>query len=790
MTIEQGAFSWLIKQGVDWLGKGRLPKTSGRMRLGGLSERVEVIRDRWGVPHIYAANEPDLFFAQGFVHAQDRFWQMEFQRRVVSGRLAELVGDAGIEIDRWMRTVGIYAIARQEYEQLAPAVRQVLDAYTAGVNIWLKHSRPPVEFVLLRSEPERWSAVDSLAWSKMMAWTMSGNWEAELVRQQLIAKLGPLRADALELQGEDSWPIVLIMPHLLQFQKGLAAHGQNWDSPGPGEGVGSNNWVVGGARTATGKPILANDMHLMLSTPAIWYENHLAGGDLQVSGISLPGLPLVVCGHTESVAWGFTAGMGDVQDLYEEHLRQTPEGSVEYEYQGEWLPAEVRQEEICVRAKASVTEKVIITRHGPIITPLVADETQLPLALRWTVSEFGDGTFQAMLNMHRAKNCVEFHEALRSWKAPVLNVVYADTAGNIGYTLAGQLPIRAKGFGKVPVPGWSGDYEWIGKIPFDEMPRVLNPPAGYICTANNRTVGPDYPYFLGRDYVTGDRAARIIELILKQPIIDLEYVKQMQLDQVSNSAQMIAGLVGQLNVDDPQLVQGVNFLRAWDGTLAVDSPAAAIYEVLVREILWVIFQNRLGDFLPRFSGEVLYEVAGTNIWAQHAWGWLYHELQRVDLPWFDLGSGEVREDVLRLALERTIKFLRKEQGLEMSTWSWGFHHKLTFQHALGRIKPLDEIFNRGPYPVGGDHNTVWATATMLDRVDSSDGMVGPPSRFIIDLADFNRSLSILAPGQSGQVGSPHYADQVEAWFKGEYHPMLFDRDAVLAAQEACLELLP
>ncbi|RPJ49260.1 MAG: penicillin acylase family protein [Chloroflexi bacterium] len=813
MVIEQGPFDWLMKRGMDWLGKGRLAKTSGRLHLPGLQARVEVIRDRWGVPHIYAENELDLFFAQGFVHAQDRFFQMDFQRRLVAGRLSEIFGSVTLVVDRWMRVVGMQRIAEQEIEKLQEDHRQIAEAYSVGINAWLKFRHLPVEFSLLQYDPEPWRPVDSLGWSKMMAWMLSANWESELMRLELVDKLGPEQAEQLELMEEENWPLVLNLPDALELQQNMLRLARQWTGPGAGEGVGSNNWVVSGARTSTGKPILANDMHMLLSTPAIWYENHLAGGELNLTGISSPGLPMIISGHNGQVAWGFTAGFADVQDLYEEHLRfregdealgdeapgrEAPaeeDGSVgtktqvEFEFEGKWYPAEVRQEEIKVRFGASVFEEVITTRHGPLLTPLLDGPTP-PLALCWTAADTSGGTFLAIARMSRAKNCAEFREALRTWNTPVLNTVYADTEGNIAYSLTGKVPIRRNGEGKLPAPGWSGEYEWAGFIPYEEMPHLYNPPAGYIVTANNHTVGPDYPYYLGRDYVCSDRAERIAELILSRRVIDPAYVQEMQFDQVSPTAQTIAALISRLSVNDPRLARMVEFMRVWDGRLSADSPAAAIYEVLVRELWHAIFEHRLGDLMPRFKGALLNEVAMNNPWGHHAWEWLRRELVRSRSPWFDLGGGETRDDVLRLALERTARFLTERQGPDIQNWAWGRFHQLKFVHILGRVKPLEATFSRGSFPVGGDVNTIWATASPIDRADADEGMVGPPFRFIADLSDLNRSLGLLAPGQSGQVGSPHYDDQVDAWFTGGYHPMLYEREDVLKEQEACLILLP
>lgn len=790
MAFEQSrSYGWLLRHGMDWFGRGRLAQTGGQIRLPGLKSRVEVFRDRWGVPHIYASCEEDLFFAQGFVHAQDRFWQMEFQRRLVAGRLAEVLGEPAVSADRWMRVLGMRRVAEIEAGLITGSAGQVLESYADGVNAYLQNHRLPVEFALLRYTPEPWTVADSLSWSKMMAWMLASNWECELLRGQLIEKLGADLADQLELGAEECWPLVLELPDSLAFGRRLAQMARAWTGPSAREGVGSNNWVVSGSRTVSGMPILANDMHLLLNAPSVLYENHLAGEGFNVSGISLPGLPLVIAGHNGRVAWGFTAGFADVQDLYEERLRESPEHGWEYEFRGEWRPAGVRREEIRVRGSASFTQEVITTHHGPVVTPLLEGESTTPLALCWTAYETSGGTFAAVIRMNRARNCLEFREAMRTWNAPVLNAVYADVEGNIAYTLAGKIPIRAQGDGRAPVPGWSGAYEWTGYIPYDELPHLYNPESGYIATANNRVAGPDYPYWLGCDYISGDRAERIIELILSRPKIDVDYVKQMQLDQVSPTAQTFAQVVGQLEVG-PDLQPVVDLLRDWDGALTADSPAAAVYEALSNRLLLIMLEGRLGNLMPRYAGKLLHELSGGGAYGHHAREWLRRQLLRPDSPWFDLGGGETRDDVLCMALRETVDLLTEEQGPKMDDWQWGWFHKLTFQHVLGRQKPLDAIFNRGPYPIGGDGQTIWATNSLMDRLDSSEGVVGPPSRFIADLSDLNCCWGQLVPGQSGQVGSRHYDDQIDDWFKGEYHPMYFRREDVERERESCLELLP
>jgi penicillin amidase len=646
----------------------------------------------------------------------------------------------------------------------------------------------------------------------MMSWVLSANWESELLRALLISRLGPELAAELDPDYDDSYPI--IVPAGIDFS-GLgsgaldrAEAAQRFTGPTARDGLGSNNWALSGRRTASGAPLLANDMHLPMFLPSIWYENHLVGGDLDVSGITFPGIPGIVSGHNGHVAWGYTNGFADVQDLYMERLRRCASGGVEYEYKGQWTEAEVIREEIAVRGSESVTQEVIITRHGPIIDALVNDlpeDMQLPggqppatgqsLALRWTSLD-PDPMFEALFEIMRASTCLEFREALRLWATPNQNVVYADTAGNIGYTYAGKIPIRAKGKGQVPAPGWTDEYEWTGYIPFEELPHLYNPPEGYIATANNRVAGDDYPYYLGREFANGHRVQRIAELIENSGTdgnphgMGVDDIRQMHFDLVSPFGREISGFLGALQVDDPELDSVVALMRDWNGHMGAQSPAAAVHEVFVRRMINRLLENRLGDLTERYMGKGPNRaLAAGSMFGARAWDWLQRTLAQPESHWFDLGSGETREDVMRLVLRESVDFLKEELGPEIDDWAWGKLHTLSYTHQLGQVKPLDKLLNRGPYPLGGDGSTVWATGS--SRFDlSSEMIIGPPFRFIADLGDLSNSVGLLAPGQSGQVGSRHYDDQIEAWFEGEYHPMLYAREDVEREATARLLLVP
>lgn len=779
-----------ILKPVLWgISRTRLPQTKGLFPVRGINGPVEILRDRWGVAHSYAGSVPDALFAQGFVHAQERLWQMDFTRRAVSGMLAEILGEAALSTDRAMRTLGLRRTAELEVGIAGSVERDIMDAYCAGVNVWIDYAiqrhKLPLEFYLLGYQPEPWQGADSLSWAKIMSWFLAANWQAEFYRGEIIRRLGSGKASELEIDIEHAWSVILDLGDALAEGK-ISEATRRITRPHVGEGIGSNSWVVHGSRTTTGKPLLANDMHLELSTPAIWYENHLVGGSLDVTGVSLPGVPLVIAGHNQTVAWGFTDACTDAQDLFEEHMRRDADGSWEYEFQGQWMKAEVRQEQIMIKGGKNVTEEVVSTRHGPIINVLFRDAfpDASPMALRWTALD-SNQIFKAFYQMNTAGDCDQFHEALRAFSDPSQNVVYADVKGNIGYTMNGCIPIRLRGDGSVPVPGWTGEYEWSGEIPFDDMPRLSNPPAGFIATANNQVQSPDFPYILGRDYLTSERAGRITELLQAKPRVNISYFKEMQYDQIAISARLLAGALGKLIVTDPDLQEIVVCMREWDGDLDAESPMAGIFEVTVRQAVRLLLEHWLGDLGLRIQGRGPF----SGQWPEHSWEWFIRLLEEPDSPWFDLGGSEQRDDVLKLALRQAVDYLKQEYGPRLADWKWGRLHQLSLRHVLGGQKPLDRVFNIGPFPIGGDGNTIRASHTSWHDL-GNQRMSGPPFRFIADLNDLDHCWSQLIPGQSGHLASRHYRDGVKPWFEGDYHPMLFRRDEVEQNLEARLVLNP
>ncbi len=590
------------------------PKIDGRVQAPGLQAPVTVIRDNWGIPHIYASNSHDLFFAQGYVHAQDRFWQMEFWRRIGSGRLAEILGEEALDRDRFIRTVGWHRTAAQELAQLDPEVRAVLEAYAEGVNAYISshRGRLGLEFTLLgltgvKFEPEPWTPLNSLTWAKVMAWDLGGNRTDEILRAHIAARLGMDAVDVLVPPYPEDHPV--IVPHPLTGATLEAVPDAFFEAHflGEGEEVGSNNWVVAGSRTETGMPLLANDPHLGIQMPSIWYEVGLhcepVGPDcpFNVVGVSFASTPGVIIGHNDHIAWGVTNLGPDVQDLFIE--RVNPQNPNQYEYQGEWVDMEIVREEIRVAGREEPEVLFVrITRHGPIINDVVGGTEEdwsfgwQPLAFSWTALQPGT-LMKSVLLLDQATNWEEFREALSYWDVPSQNFVYADVEGNIGYQAPGRIPIRAAGDGSMPVPGWTGEYEWVGYIPFDELPRAFNPPEGYIVTANNAVVGPDYPYFISKDWAPGYRARRIVELIEADPSLSREDLQVIQGDSSPVWAQEVLPYLRSLSTDDPRLAQALDLLRAWDGRAVRDSAGAALFEAFRVHLIDETFGDELGDQL-------------------------------------------------------------------------------------------------------------------------------------------------------------------------------------------------
>ncbi len=784
-----------------------LPRTAGILAVEGLGEPVEILRDRWGVPHIYARSNADLFFAQGYVHAQDRLWQMELQRRTGLGQLAEILGPVALESDRFLRTLGFGRVAREEEAAMSSEERETIGAYCAGINAFLADNarRLPLEFSLLRYRPRPWEPADLFAFGKVLALNLSMNWTIEIVRARIVAALGAERAAKLDPAYPADQPFAI--PQDADYAPELgtealrAAAAPDPFAGGRGDAPGSNAWVVGGGRTTSGGPLLANDPHLALQLPALWYENHLVGGDYAVAGASIPGAAGVIIGHNARIAWGVTNGMNDVQDLYIERFDPADPTGLRYEFRGAWEEAALVHEEIAVRERPLggrrrvETLPVRITRHGPIVSPLVpredavSDESGEALALRWTALKPG-GIQRAILAVNRAHNWATFRAALSEWTVPPQNFVYADVDGHIGYALGGVIPIRAQGDGRVPVPGWTGEWEWTEAIPPEENPHALDPAEGWIVTANNRIVGDEFPHPLPGEWLPGYRAARIREALGRVPRHDATSFARLHADRQSAPGRALAGLAraGRLPLapGDEFAALARDILAAWDGLLTADSVAGLIAAILTDQLL---------DRAHRGVNRPLATVTGLGVLASlPGRTFLQRTLPRVlglfaggDPSW--LAPGDTPEAILRDAWSATLAELRATWGDDPTRWRYGHAHRLTLRHPLGALRPLRALLNRGPFPTGGDLNTV-CMGSLATSPAGVESYTAPSYRLICDPTDWDNSRSSYPGGQSGHPASSHYDDLIAPWLEERYHPLLWTHAAVEEAATDRLTLTP
>ncbi|MSO74094.1 MAG: penicillin acylase family protein [Alphaproteobacteria bacterium] len=763
-----------------WL-RTSLPVVDGTVEVAGLNAPVEVVRDKNAIPHIFATTDHDAFFALGFVHAQDRLWQMEFQRRIAAGRLSEVLGERTLTIDKFIRTMGIPQAAAATAARLSPETRAVYEAYAEGVNASIADDdgAPPLEFVLLGHKPEPWRVEDSISWAKMMAWDLGGNAWDEALRARLAKTL---TADELAVL----WPNHPVdrpatpADETVDGVDGFAVLARAFPRRPP-DGQGSNNWVLSGNHTASGKPMLANDPHLSLTTPSLWYLAHLSAPGLNVIGATLPGIPAPVLGRNQRIAWGFTNTNPDVQDLFIETI--DPSEPKKYLTPSGPAPFVERTEIIHVKDKPDITLIARETRHGPVVSDLVEHSaTFLPegriIAFAWTALSPDDLTAQAGLNVLKAADWDGFVAALKDFAVPEQNMVYADIEGNIGYIAPGHVPIRSSGEGWVPSDGASGAGDWIGTIPFYRLPRAFNPPSGRIVTANNRIVGPDYPYFLTHDWSSSFRADRINMLLDARETHDVKSFAAIQQDVTSLGAQRILPLLlGVVKTEDAAVKAALERLKSFDGVMAAYKSEPLIYVAWLRELMRGLFADELQDgFLDYWSNRLApIEVVLTS-----------HQ------GFCDDRTTAAKEDcgfILGAALERALADLRRRYGEDMAAWRWGEAHAVHARHrVLGEVPGLGGLFEIN-LPHGGERDTVNAGGfTVTDELDPFGQNHGASYRAIYDLANPDRSVFIQSSGQSGNPFSPFYKSFAPLWQTGGYVPMVTDRATIEADKLGTLTL--
>jgi penicillin amidase len=746
------------------LARRPLPKTSGRIEVEGLEGPVTVRRDRWGVPHVEAGSRSDLWFAQGFCHGQDRLWQMDFYRRVACGRLSEFAGEEGVQVDRLMRTLGFRRCSEAEAGRLDRDLLGLIQDFCDGVNAAADAAKAlPFEMQLLRLGFEPWRPVDVLTLGKLISLGFATNWERELLRADMARALGPELAQRLDPTYPAENPIVTqeawsgegleMAEQLTRVREAIG-----W-AP---EASGSNNWAVSGARSATGSSLLAGDPHLTPSMPGLWYQVGLSQGGRTIRGASLPGLPGIWLGQNDDVAWSMTNVMADVQDLFVERI----EGE-RYQFEGEWLPLEVWTEEIEVKGRSTPEVlEVRSTHHGPIVNePLGADESE-PLALRWIVFDApaaSAGIFEMLL----ARSGRELVECFEGAVAPAMNLVWADREGSIGYRMIGRLPIRRGDCPDLPKPGWTGEFEWDGTVPLEEMPEVVDPESGYLVTANNRVVGDEYPHHVTSDWLDGYRARRIEELLRAREEHDLEGFEEMQTDTISIPGLEAARRLGRLNPPGQRELSAIERLRSWDGDLDPDSIAGSIYQAFLLRLAREFTRAAIGDrdlserWLDRADNGFLTFVTSTWRWHSHLMTlWEEGDEELIGRPW---------DELVLEALSAALDDLTDQFGPDPEGWRWGRVHEMEFGHPLGEANPiLRRLLNRR-LRAGGAQETVSQIA--YDANDPYRAVWAPSWRMVADPAAPERSRWQMFTGQSGHPASPHYDDLQADWLEGRTQPM-------------------
>ncbi|MBT2473810.1 penicillin acylase family protein [Microbacterium sp. ISL-103] len=842
---------------VTWTIQRSFPQTDGTLPLDGLQAQVTVQRDDRGIPTITADSTHDLFYAEGFVHAQDRFFEMDFRRHVTSGRVAEIFGESQAGTDAFLRTLGWREVAEAEVEAMDDVTLGYYEAYADGVNAYLSSrsgSELSLEYAVLGIQnpdyaPEPWEPADSVAWLKAMAWDLRGNVEDETERALLAAQLAqgaePTQTDAtLEklypVYPFDEHPVIVpkisTVPALEtdaepaaftsdanDGEMQQAATTIEWQEASDvieaasvlvgdvGEGIGSNSWVVSGDLTESGMPLLANDPHLGASLPSVWYQVQLKCSEVtddcpfDVGGFSFSGLPGIVIGHNQHVAWGFTNLTTDVTDLYVERI----EGD-QYWRDGALVPLEQRTETIKVAGGDDIELTIRSTVHGPIISGLtddftaIADDPEPGLAaggasgaapgaaasddgseyavsLRWTALDPGTAA-TAIFALSTAQDFDEFRYAASLFDVPAQNLIYADTDGNIGYQTPGRLPIRGAGDGWMPQPGWDSSYDWTGFIPFADLPVSYNPTSGYIVTANNAIVTDDYPYFLSRDWDYGYRAARIAHLIERRAAaapLTAQDMRDIQMDSEMWIGKRLAAAMGDVEVSGVGTKEAVELLRAWDAQNEAASAAAAYANVLWSNLVQNLFAER-DEPLPIDGQGRLFTVVGDLLDDPSDPLWTNSSI--------DVGS---MDEMLALSAEEAYDELAALQGEAVAGWNWGDLHAITLtSDTLGAsgIAPIEALFNRGPYAVGGGASVVNATGWELGTSYATTTV--PSMRMVVDLSDFDASTWIHLTGASGHAFDEHYTDQTADWAAGTQKPWAFSKKAVDAAAQHTLVLTP
>jgi penicillin amidase len=726
----------------------RVPASKGS-RKAAVSRKVRIERDKWGIPHVQADSDRDLFFGFGYATAQDRLFQLDWLRRKARGRLAEIMGAEMVESDLLYRTIGLAQIADKEWPTLPADVRGLLTAYTAGINALMEESLGclPIEYDLLGIEPEPWRETDSLAIIGEFRWYLTGRFPViaipELVKRAFGGDNALYRDFILAEVDEES------ILHAGDWRAGprkgpVDAAGASGDAGG-----GSNNWVLDGYRTDSGKPIVSNDPHIPYYAVSIWHEVHLRGGSFNVAGVALAGMPGIMIGRTEHVAFGITNNICSQRDLYQEKTDAAHPGS--FLYDGKWEPAQLRAETIQVRGQEPVKKTIRSSRNGPIVDEILPPQVRHlgPVSVRWLGFE-PCGWLTATIGMNKARTCAEFREAGRPWICPTFNLVFADTQGNIGHQTVGRVPLR-----KIPErgyrPGWDPQHQWTGVIPYDENPGVINPKRGYVVTANNRLAPADFPYPLAGCWASGHRAKRIRQQIEAKKVWSREDCRRLQMDVHSGRAALaVSPLIKSLESDaDARVQQAVSLLRGWNYHIAADSPAAFLFNAFFTNWTKTVCRERLPADQAAFAAAIPVGLSA-RLLVKDENGWFQRD----------------RLQAIRETFVATLDELTNKMGNDMNAWNWGRLHVLAQPHFLSKRGDLGALLDLNGKPCGGDNVTVCSGSADA----SYAAALGAGFRMVAELSDPDAGIwETEVAGASGHPGSPHYADQIDPWAAGELH---------------------
>lgn len=731
-----------------------LPDYSKDVQIPGLTEEVTILRDSFAIPHIYAKNEADLYRAVGFAMAQDRLWQMDFLRRVTQGRLSEIFGEGQVSTDLLMRALRIQEKSEKVIAQSSPEIVAALEAFSAGVNFYMEKYPLPPEYRILNYKPEPWQPVHSINLIGYMSWDLKSGWGIEIFLHRLAIEVSSEHIIHLIPDSEthstpvfpNEVPVFIPGEIILSATSELQKLGLEIFS-------GSNNWAVSGAKSRTGKPLLANDIHLELFAPGIWYQMHqVAGETLNVTGLVLPGQPFVIGGHNDSIAWGTTNVAVDDLDYYAETLN---EDSTKYLLDGEWKDLLIKEEIIKTKEEEEIRETLKFTHRGPIVNRFNRTN-ETAISIRWIGNEMSD-EIRSVYLLNRANNWEDFRDAVKTFKSVSMNCVYADAAGNIGLQTAAGVPIR-EGSGIEVYPGNTSRYDWTGLVPFEELPYEFNPERGFVSSANNKTTPDDYPYYIGSWFAMPNRIDRIREMLEETDRHSIETFAQMHNDYKSKKAEkftpvFVAAIETAKGWNETRQ-EALNKLRNWNYVLSRESQAASIFEILYRKTA----ENLIKDDLP---DSIFRSLMGTRILIENL---MANLLMTEDSPWIDdqnTPEVETWNDIVIRAFHETVDELTQELGPDVENWNWEKLHTFTLSHPLGIVKMLDKAFklNRGPFGVPGSFHTVTPFSYSYNNLYHATH--GASQRHIFDLANWDASKTLIPTGTSGIPASKFYLDQTE-----------------------------